>query len=94
MKEESLFCDPAVEIYTTTHTEMLFYTLQRAISGISYHDANRIRERGGEKKRKKKKRERRRSRNAVTRYVNRRRRWQQQQQRSLIIFIEYDDDIL
>jgi hypothetical protein len=55
MKEESLFCDPAVEIYTTTHTEMLFYTLQRAISGISYHDANRIRERGGEKKRKKKK---------------------------------------
>jgi hypothetical protein len=53
MKEESLFCDPAVEIYTTTHTEMLFYTLQRAISGISYHDANRIRERGGERKKKK-----------------------------------------
>lgn len=94
MKEESLFLrSSSRDTYTTTHTEMLFYTLQRAISGISYHDANRIRERG-EKKNKKTKRERRRSRDAVTRYVNRRRRWQQQQQRSLIIFIEYDDDIL
>jgi hypothetical protein len=94
MKEESLFAIQQSRYILLLHTEMLFYTLQRAISGISYHDANRIRERG-EKKNKKTKRERRRSRDAVTRYVNRRRRWQQQQQQqSLIIFIEYDDDIL